>query len=295
MYRYDLWIRETMQKRKGTTKSKGQKHSLDKFYTKTEIAAELIKLVDIKKFNTVIEPSAGSGAFSKQIKACIALDIDPEDSSIIKQNFLTYYPDVKEGSKILVIGNPPFGQQNSQAIKFINHAAKFADRVAFILPLSFKKESIIKRLDKKLHLTYEMTLPYNSFTLNGSSYNVNSVFQIWDVKPFQRVYSEAQATINENKLFTYVKKEENPDMALQRIGGNAGKVFKNWKERSPNSNYFIKLKKEYGKKNIKKIIEILNNIEHSDKDNTVGPRSISKRELNKKVNEYFDLFKGFDV
>lgn len=276
-----------MQKRKGTTKSKGQKHGLDKFYTKSETASDLIKLVNIEKFDIVIEPSAGSGAFSKQIAGCIALDVEPENDGIIKQDFLTYHPANSSESKILVIGNPPFGQQNSQAIKFINHAAEFADRIAFILPLSFKKESLVKRLNKNLHLTYEKVIPVDSFILNGSSYNVNTVFQIWDVKPFPRVDNTISGS-SENNLFTYVKKEDKPDFAIQRIGGNAGKAYRNWENRSPNSNYFVKLKKKQNN-SVEEIIKILENIEYTEKDNTVGPRSISKNELNRKVNQYFEL------
>lgn len=46
---------------KGTTKSNGQKHELDKFYTVPELAKELIKLTDISKYHVIIEPSAGGG------------------------------------------------------------------------------------------------------------------------------------------------------------------------------------------------------------------------------------------
>lgn len=45
----------------GTTKSLGAKHTLDKFYTKPKLAKELIDLLDIENYGTVIEPSAGGG------------------------------------------------------------------------------------------------------------------------------------------------------------------------------------------------------------------------------------------
>ena len=41
---------------------------LDKFYTKKEIAKELISYLDVAEYDKIIEPSAGNGSFSKQIK-----------------------------------------------------------------------------------------------------------------------------------------------------------------------------------------------------------------------------------
>lgn len=45
----------------GTTKSLGSKHTLDKFYTKPELAKDLLELLNIEQYNTIIEPSAGGG------------------------------------------------------------------------------------------------------------------------------------------------------------------------------------------------------------------------------------------
>lgn len=40
--------------------------SIDKFYTKTAIAAECIGLIpDLSSYSLIIEPSAGNGSFSK--------------------------------------------------------------------------------------------------------------------------------------------------------------------------------------------------------------------------------------
>lgn len=60
----------------------------EKFYTKSDIAKTCIKQVtNLAEFDTIIEPSAGSGAFSSQIEKCIAYDIEPENDGIIKQDF----------------------------------------------------------------------------------------------------------------------------------------------------------------------------------------------------------------
>lgn len=275
-----------MGKAKGTTKSGGQKNALDKFYTKTAIAKKYIDLSNIKGFNVIIEPSAGSGAFSSQIKNCIAMDLEPEGKGIIQQDWFEYVHVKGKKEKTLVIGNPPFGQQNSLAIGFINHAAKFADRVAFILPISFKKESIQNRIDPLLHLVFEEDLPPNSFTLEGVDYNVKCVFQIWDKKDTARKINKAE-NINSNSLFSYVKKNDNPDACIQRVGGNAGKAFKDWSSRSEQSNYFIKFNNYKDLKNIDKVIAKLNAISYPSRDHAVGPRSLSKSEVNSQVNLTF--------
>ena len=70
--------------------------SLDKFYTKPEVAESCVNAfssnVKIKKQDLIVEPSAGDGSFIKTSKKfnCnkIFLDIAPENKQIIQANFL---------------------------------------------------------------------------------------------------------------------------------------------------------------------------------------------------------------
>lgn len=272
---------------KGTTKSGGQKHKLDKFYTCLEVANMCIAFADVNDFNVVIEPSAGSGSFSDQLKNCIALDLEPEGKGIIKRDFFEFVFERSGEHKVLVIGNPPFGQQNKLAVDFINHAAGFADRVAFILPISFKKESIHRRINSQFSLVKELELPTNSFVLNGEPYGVKCVFQVWDKMAFTRDTTVNKKNLNENNLFTFVKKADEPDFCIQRVGGNAGKASMDWQNKSEQSNYFIQLKKTINKNNITNIVDTLNNIVYPGRDHAVGPRSLSKKEVNAEINKHF--------
>lgn len=116
---------------------------LDQFYTAPDLAADCIDQVlsdyADQPFDTIIEPSAGTGAFSERLGSdCIALDLDPKAAEIQTADFLTWQPKTYSG-RCLVIGNPPFSK--SAALKFLNHAAEFAEVVAFILPATFKKKS----------------------------------------------------------------------------------------------------------------------------------------------------------
>jgi hypothetical protein len=49
---------------------------------------------------------------------------------------------------IHIIGNPPFGRQSSTAIKFIKKSCLFCNSLSFILPKSFKKDSLKNKVRK---------------------------------------------------------------------------------------------------------------------------------------------------
>jgi predicted RNA methylase len=271
-------------KNKGITKSNGQKHQLDKFYTKPEIALECINRLDLSYYSYVIEPSAGSGSFSKQINNCIAMDILPEDDTIVQQNWLLYSRKRDVKNKTIVLGNPPFGQQNNLALKFINHAAQFADTIAFILPKSFMKESLQNAINHDFVLEDYWILPKDSFTLNGESADVPCVFQVWKYSPENR---RSITSIRKIKGVDFVKKTQDPNLYIQRIGGRAGTAGTNVLNRSDQSNYFIKL--DTSLISIEDFVTIVNSTVFSVKDLSVGPRSISKRELVNGLLESSDL------
>lgn len=85
---------------------------MDQFYTKDNIASELYNIfktqIDINKFDLILEPSAGKGAFFKLLpeNKRIGLDLEPKFPKIIKQDYLTYQP-IKNKTYI-TIGNPLF-------------------------------------------------------------------------------------------------------------------------------------------------------------------------------------------
>ena len=118
------------------------KDEFDRFYTKENIAInllnELYKVIDINEFNTIIEPTAGNGAFSRNIDKCLAFDIFPQNDHIIKKDIFDIDFNKFE-RKIILIGNLPFGRQNKFIFKFLKFVYSYIDCFAFILPASFKK------------------------------------------------------------------------------------------------------------------------------------------------------------
>lgn len=255
------------------------RNTIDKFYTNQETVKLCINLVkkylNIPYEDVIIEPSAGNGAFIDEIKRMVKYyyfyDIKPEKEEIIKMDFLELIP---PKGRLHMIGNPPFGRQSSLAIKFIKKSCLIAESISFILPKSFKKDSMKKYFSMNFHLIHEEDIQENSFLLDGKICNVETVFQIWEKKDFNRQVPDILEPIG----FKFVSKLENPDIAFRRVGVNAGNISRVIEDKNTQTHYFIKF--EGNIENYLKKIEKIT-FEHG---NTVGPKSIGKQELIKKYN-----------
>jgi hypothetical protein len=272
---------------KGTTKNKGQKDILDKFYTNEDVAKKIIKKVDdiYKDRNPIyLEPSAGAGAFSKNIKNCISLDIKPEDSSIRKQDFFKYdWKDFKDSDFIITIGNPPFGQNGKTALDFFKKSTEKSDIIAFILPRSFMKDTFINKIPTNYHLINGPRgdiLDLNSFNFKENEYSIPTCFQIWERRDNQRKIIKKISF--ENNIIEFTTKDK-ADFRIQRVGGNAGKASKDL-NRSIQSNYFIKNISNFSNDYL---IEKINNLIFPTIEFTTGPKSLSKQELIMTIKEAF--------
>lgn len=255
------------------TKSNGQKDNLDRFYTPINIVEKCLSKLNLNEYDFCIEPSAGTGNFLKYLPNAIGYDICPEADNIIQADWLTIdKTQFKNYKKILVCGNPPFGEQSKLAIAFFNEAAKFADTIAFILPLSFKKDSIQNRLNLYFYLKDEILLEDCVFYLkNKEEIKVPCVFQVWKKQNVLRKKVTFKITSN---LFKFVKKDE-ADFRIQRVGGNAGKASFDL-SKSESSNYFIK---NLSNKSNEEFVEFVNQLNFPTICYTVGPKSLSKGEL----------------
>ena len=263
--------------------------TIDKYYTSPSMVDECMNLItstlDITDNDICIEPSAGNGAFIDRIKETFTnykfYDLEPENDEIIKQDFLEYnFQQSDEYKQIHVIGNPPFGRQSSLAIKFIKNSAKFANSISFILPKSFKKDSMKKHFNRYFHLELEYDLPHNSFLVDDKPHDVPCVFQIWIKKNIKR---DVPPKLYPNK-YSFVKKTDEHDISFRRVGIYAGEVSKTTDSKSIQSHYFIKFEEPL----TDELFTSISNLEYNNKNNTVGPKSISKQELIKEFNELFN-------
>ena len=298
-----------------TIQSTGLKRvTTDKYYTAQSIVNKCINLIkekiNIQGDDLCIEPSAGNGAFMNGIKSLFKnykfYDLEPENSEIIKQNYLDFdYNTIIEikCNKKHIIGNPPFGRNSSVARKFIKESCKFAETISFILPKSFRKSSFQKSFDELFHLVYEIPLGQDSFTIEGEPHDVPCIFQIWKRQDTKR-YIEPKPVATG---FKFVKRpeivvddtdptqktnlfEEPPDFGILRAGGGntCGRISREYKDGCKcyrEGWLFIKLDPQY--KNKDKFYKEYNKINWMDitGDSNVGARSIDKPTFTNKINE----------
>lgn len=221
-------------------KKRCRERQLDQFYTDPVVAAMLFEFLkrqlDLEGF-LFIEPSAGTGSFFVLLPpGSLAYDLDPKAPGIIQKDFLEVT--LPQTRRLAVVGNPPFGRQCNLAIEFFNYAALRAEVIAFIVPATFQKMSVQRRLDPHFHLQAEMPVPHNAFWFCGKRKHVPTVFQIWVRKDVKR---DTRRPPTRHPDFDFVKNPSDADFVIQRVGGDAGKIHRNF-EISAQSHLFIRPK-----------------------------------------------------
>jgi hypothetical protein len=251
---------------------------LDQFFTNHDVVDNCLSTIDVSMYDVVIEPSVGSGSFYNKIvhENIKAIDLEPQFLETIKMDFLKYNEytlfDSLMGVNILVIGNPPFGKNSSLAVKFFKHASTFANTIAFVLPRTFRKPSVQNRLHDHFHLEKEIILPKNSFhTPDGKDVDVPCVWQIWERRSEIREKIIRRIT---HEDFMFVKRED-ADFLIQRVGGGAGIVVRNFTNETP------KLPAYYNIKGYDEVCSVFERIDwdKSTKYDTAGNPSLSKDDI----------------
>ena len=189
------------------------------------------------KVDCWLEPSAGDGAFFDLLPKDrrLGLDIDSRRSDIVQADFLAFdnfIPDVVYAA----IGNPPWGDNG--VIKFFNHCAEHCSVIAFLVPMSFRRPQAINQLDPRFHLLHEEVSP------RGQPAVFATVFQIWvrdDELP------ETIEPPREHPDFTFLPWDrpdvrEAADIAISRIGVNAGEVLNPSKVTRPDTAHWLRVK-----------------------------------------------------
>jgi predicted RNA methylase len=257
--------------------SKSTAEELDQYYTNPVYAEQFLKQIgeklDLNSADILLEPSAGAGSFYGQmdLTKSIGLDLDPQYPGVIQTDFFDWIPPT--GKKIITIGNPPFGKNANLAVKFFNKSAEFSDAIAFIIPRTFRKASLVNRLNNQFHKIYDELTPPDSFLFNGNPYDVPCVAQIWVRKEEQR---EKINTIKLTQMKNWFEMVEPnfSDFAIQRVGGRAGQIrLADRMNYAKMSHYFIKSVNP-------KTLDIFKAVDFNRvKHNTAGNPSISPSEL----------------
>jgi len=261
------------------------KNKLDQYYTNIDKIRDLIEPLPLPLDYFYIEPSAGTGEFLKLMTTdhqYIAFDIESKHNNIIQRDFLNLDFTIDLAllnvinKKIVAIGNPPFGKNCNLAIKFFNKCTEIATEIRFILPKTFRKQSIHNKLNLNFHLVFDIDLPKKSFILNNEEYDVPCCYQIWEYRQENRAILKNYT----NPYIEFVTKDD-ADICIRRAGGKAGQVLEGL-EHSESSTYFIKILDQ-------RVHNIINNLNFSSiKDNTAGVRSVSKYELVEELRKRLD-------
>jgi hypothetical protein len=254
---------------------------LDQYFTKRPLAKELYDTtVSILsehgvEFDCWLEPAAGDGAFFNILPpdTRMGIDIDKKLDEIIEDDFLTIDIAAFHGLRYIAIGNPPFGKNATLAVKFFNRCADMCEAVAFIVPQTFKKYSVINRLHPCFCLIYQQDLPDNSFEIDGQDKSVPCVFQIW-IKTGE---DRPRITVHRSHPdleFLPTDRLHEATILFQRVGVAAG-TFK-----SPGNGSGYSWKSNYHIRCSEKAAEVLRSITvWPTKYHTAGNPSISKSDL----------------
>ena len=251
--------------------------ALDQFYTSRPIAKScfefLKKSISLRDMDVFLEPSAGDGAFFELMppERRVGVDLEPKHPEVVEQNFITQFVPRAGVRRWVVVGNPPFGKNSSLAVQFLNKAAEVAEVIAFLVPLTFRKQSLQRRLQVNFELVSEISLGDEAFVFEGRPYSVPCCFQVW--RKTEAVREQVLAPL-QHKDFKFCQAEA-ADFAIRRVGGLAGKVLRVFDGYSPASHYFIQSNIDADV-----LARRFEAIDWNDiKWNTAGNPSIGKREL----------------
>ncbi len=162
----------------------------EQFYTPPTIAAEVVDLVlslvpDATR-RTWLEPAGGTGAFvdaagSVGVLDVVSVDIESHHPQVAVGDFLTMELDLHGA---VTVSNPPFGRNNSLSVPFFNRSARYSDYIAFIVPRSWRKWSVINRLDPHFHLLTDRDLTINYVDVHGADAYARNLLrtcvQVWE-------------------------------------------------------------------------------------------------------------------
>ena len=261
---------------------------LDKFYTDPLYSKKCIDkvLAFYPTWDLIVEPSAGNGSFFNQLPlGCntIGLDISPEHQDIKKQDFFEYHPETNSDFKrILVIGNPPFGRVSSLAIKFFNHAAEWANVIAFIVPRTFRKVSVQNKLHGNFKLVYDDEVPLKPCCFSPPMM-VKCCFQIWERTTETREKKDLPTCHIDWQFLSLgpIDRKGQPtppagaDFALRAYGGKIGEIkTEGLSELRPKSWHWIKSTIDK-----KELIRRFSILDYSNSLNTARQNSMGKGEL----------------
>jgi len=262
-----------------------RKTGKEQYYTPPATAAMVVDRLHALRPDCLsapwIEPAGGTGTFVDQahrlgVAEVVSFDIEPHHPDVVEGDFLQQDLHVQHA---VAIGNPPFGRNNSLSIPFFNHCAAYSDIICFIVPRSWRKWSVINRLQPNFHLIEDYDLAIDYLDVDGSPIsargNLRTVVQTW----------ERSETIR-NKIVVrdlgVVRKTDpvSADVSLTIFGYSCGSVKTDFPRKSNTTQMFLSLHHP-------RALEALRAVDFSRFfNNTAYTEALSFQEINYLLNDY---------
>lgn len=259
-----------------------RKTGVEQYYTPKRLAAELTEIL-IKTTGTdrdFLEPAGGNGSFvqalqNQSVRSIQSVDLHPKHPQVSRADFLTFTP---LGKDLVTISNPPFGRNNALSIPFFNRAADSSEYIAFLVPRSWRKWSVINRLDRRFHIIEDLDVQVNYVTEDdlpiGKQNNLRTCFQIWKKQDSLR----SVVKIEDRGLIQKTSPQD-ADLAIRVFGYGCGQVLRDFPKTPNTTLMFLKVLNS-------KVFEVIEGLDYERFTlNTAYTKALSMPELNFLLNE----------
>ncbi|MFM5903859.1 MAG: hypothetical protein ACKOOD_02095 [Microbacteriaceae bacterium] len=266
---------------KGNTRVTGK----EQYYTPPDLAEELMQKVKslVADFDSrvVVEPAGGTGSFVEAAERAgaarvLSLDIEPKHGRVKAGDYLE---SAIEEHNSITVSNPPFGRNNSLSIPFFNRAAEHSEYIAYIVPRSWRKWSVVNRLDSRFHLVHDEDIRVDYVDASGHPLSQRKIlatcFQVWQ----RRDQARAMVRVIDHGFITKTTPEL-ADVSLTVFGFGCGTVKTEFARVPNTTQMFLKL-------NHPKALEALQAVDFSRFfNNTAYTPALALPEIRFLLNEY---------
>lgn len=268
-------------RRQGNRRKTGKEQYYTPPTTASAVVDRLLEQVPFARDRTWIEPAGGTGTFieaaqEQGVSRIVSYDIEPHHPKVKRGDFL------KQKLKIsgaVAVGNPPFGRNNALSVPFFNACAKHCDVICFIVPKSWRKWSVINRLDQSFHLIDDYDLQINYDGVDGfelsEKFWLNTIVQTWERRemPRGRIAVEDRGIV---KRAT----PRSADVSLTIFGFGCGTLKTEFPRKPNTTQLFLTLHHP-------RALEALRAIDYLRfSQNTAYTAALSLQEINYLLNEY---------
>ena len=261
---------------------------MEQCYTPPHVAEAVIDavtaLVPDWRDRPWLEPCGGTGTFvdvlrSRGVEDVTAVDLEPRHPDVREADFLVdALPPI---SGAITATNPPFGRNNAMSVPFFNRAAEVSDVIAFIVPRSWRKWSVVNRLHPEFHCILDDDLQIDYLDADGEKLyernNLRTAIQVW------RRGTELRTRIDaEDRGYIRKVTPTEADVSLTIFGRGCGTVRTEFARVPNTTQMFLEVRD-------RQVLEALRSVDFSRFYNNVAyTEALSIKEIFHLLNEHFD-------